>query len=409
MYDRLGKGPGGHETPADLRAVARISKPIKIAALTRYDKLGASSRLRIIQFLPHLRRLGYEVDVFPLMDDDCLKSRYANKPTRFFADLVKPGLQRLQKLMRSKDYDLVWLQREAFPYLPWFLERLSYLNLPPIIVDYDDAVFHQYESEKNVLIRHLLNGKIENVMRSAAAVVVGNDYLYSKAALAGAKKIFQIPTVVEPEKYDIPPASRPEGFRIGWIGTPSTAKYLNLIAPALSRAQSELGAEVIIIGLTHLNLPGVNAKLIPWSEETEAAELSKLSVGIMPLDNTPWELGKCGYKLIQYMASGLPVVASPIGTNASIVQHGVNGYLPASEGEWYAAFEQLKAQPQFATRFGEIGRQQVRSKYSIDVAIAELLNSFDYALARRTHKGETIPEAGTFKRLSRQHKPFAMT
>jgi len=404
MYDRLGKGP---KRPADLPPNARIAKPIRIAALTRYDNLGASSRLRIIQFLPHLRKLGYEVDVFPLMSDDCLKAKYADKPTRLFADLLKPGLQRLADLMRSKEYDLVWLQREAFPYLPWSLERLSYLNLPPIIVDYDDAVFHQYENEKNLLLRQMLSGKIENVMRSATAVVVGNEYLHNKAALAGAEKIYQIPTVVELEKYGQSSALKDGKFRVGWIGTPSTAKYLNLIAPVLSRAQSELGAEINIIGLSHLSLPGVDVKLIPWSEETEAAELSKLSVGIMPLDNTPWELGKCGYKLIQYMACGLPVVASPIGANASIVQDGVNGYLPTSLEEWYVSLKRLKAQPKLATRFGEAGRKLVHSKYSVDVAITGLLNSFEYTLDYRARKGEAVSEVETSKKLSHRHKRLA--
>ena len=115
-----------------------------------------------------------------------------------------------------------------------------------------------------------------------------------------------------------------------------------------------------------------------WSESSEVQAVQSFTVGVMPLQDDPWARGKCGYKLIQYMACGLPVVASPVGVNCEIVEHGLNGYLATSEAEWLSALSQLRSQPQLREEFGRTGRRKVESTYSLEVTgprLAELLRS----------------------------------
>jgi glycosyltransferase involved in cell wall biosynthesis len=133
-----------------------------------------------------------------------------------------------------------------------------------------------------------------------------------------------------------------------------------------------------LVGSGKVNLSGVSADIREWSESSEVQSVQSFSVGIMPLQDDPWSRGKCGYKLIQYMACGLPVVASPVGVNQEIVEHGVSGYLATSEAEWLSALRQLRSQPQLCEEFGQVGRKRVEKAYSLETAaprLADLLNS----------------------------------
>jgi glycosyltransferase involved in cell wall biosynthesis len=147
---------------------------------------------------------------------------------------------------------------------------------------------------------------------------------------------------------------------------------LRSISPALAQAVQKLGAEIVIIGAEKLDLPGVNPTYVRWSEDTEAAELRRLTVGIMPLTDNPWDRGKCGYKLLQYMACGLPVVASPVGVNSDIVSEGETGFLAKSDDEWYKAFKFMFDSADTAAALGSAGRLRLESIYSIKAALPQI-------------------------------------
>jgi glycosyltransferase involved in cell wall biosynthesis len=155
---------------------------------------------------------------------------------------------------------------------------------------------------------------------------------------------------------------------IGWIGSPATQKYLLDIRHALAQVCAEHNARLLLIGANAQMvdaLAGIPVERVEWSEDTEAATIARMDIGIMPLIDGPWERGKCGYKLIQYMASGLPVVASPVGVNVDIVRQGENGYLAADDAAWADALQRLVKDASLRQRMGSAGREQVEREYSL--------------------------------------------
>jgi glycosyltransferase involved in cell wall biosynthesis len=280
--------------------------------------------------------------------------------------LVSSTWTRLGALMRQRHYDLLWIEYELLPYAPAFVERLLVAGGPPYVVEYDDAVFHRYDQHRSALVRRLLGTKIDRVMRGAAVVVAGNAYLAARAAAAGAREIVSIPSVVDLDRYPAapPPVATPPV--IGWLGSLSTAPSLAVVDGALSRVCAGGRARVVLVGAG----PGAERRPYPcesrpWVDGREAAEIATFDVGIMPLADDPWSRGKCGYKLIQYLACGRPAVASPVGMNHEIVVPEVTGLLASTEDEWVAALERLLADAPLRARFGAAGRAHVASRFTL--------------------------------------------
>jgi len=374
-------------------------KRLLLHAYTRYARLGASSRLRLYQYLPRLASLGIDVEVFPLFSDDYVlnlqqgKSRsimalaeaYVNRWHHRVGD--SPGLRVLGSTHGAPQRrpDLIWVEKEVFPWLGLFAERLFLSKDIPVILDYDDAIFHQYDAHRLGLIRILLGKKLAGLMRRASAVVAGNRYLAEYAHQAGAKRVMWLPTVVDISRYalrsshqmthnppdhpqvDLGGALRPSQRvpRIGWIGQRSTAHFLRPLAPVLTELKSSGIAESCAIGIdaAALELPMAS---MPWSEASEISSLQTLDVGVMPLTDGLFERGKCGYKLIQYMACGLPVVASPVGVNNELIKHGVNGFLADSLEDWMQALKTLCNDRALRERMGAAGRRLVEDRYSLE-------------------------------------------
>jgi glycosyltransferase involved in cell wall biosynthesis len=276
-------------------------------------------------------------------------------------------------LLRLRQFDLVVLEYELLPYFPAWIERLLARRGVRYVVDYDDALFHQYDQHRNGTVRKLLGDKIAEVMRGARLVTVGNEYLGDYATHAGARWVEQVPTVVDLRKYSPRPAmSASAPVTIGWIGSPATAKYLDALSKPLEQVCRSTGAQVRLIGAGAAALPGVPVDAEAWVEATETARIAAFDIGIMPLADGPWERGKCGFKLIQYMASGLPVVASPVGVNQRIVEPGVHGFLASSEQEWAQALTTLVRDASLRARLGAQGRSRVETSYSTQVVAPRL-------------------------------------
>ena len=206
-------------------------------------------------------------------------------------------------------------------------------------------------------------------MASAALITAGNRYLADRAKAAGACGIEIVPTVVDLNAYtQRPPPVPTQPPSIGWIGTPSTwTEYMAPMMPMLTKVAGSAGARIIGVGAGRTADAHALLDTLPWTEESEVARIHAMDIGIMPLTDTPWARGKCGYKLIQYMACGLPVIASPVGVNAEIVEHGVNGFLASTETEWTEALRTLLGDPGLRARMGEEGRRKVERDYSLQV------------------------------------------
>lgn len=316
-----------------------------------------------------------------MLDDDYIKELYSGKRRKKIR-ILRAYLQRAEQLFKAKRFDLLWIEKEIFPWLPAWGEILLDALSVPYVVDYDDAIFHNYDLHPNRLVRFCLGTKIDQVMRRAAVVVVGNDYLGDRARRAGAKRVEYLPTVVDLERYQVAPKTREAPFTIGWIGSPATARYLQLVQPALSEVCKNGKARVVLVGSGPVQLSGVPVEVLPWLEKNEVAAIQSFDVGIMPLPDKPWERGKCGYKLIQYMACGLPVIASPIGVNTQIVEHGVNGFLTSDTADWVAALHELRENASLRETMGHAGRSKVEKQYCVQVTAPRLVEILQIAAGR---------------------------
>lgn len=346
---------------------------MKVLLLPRYGRLGASSRLRSFQFVPNLTSAGFDVDVSPLLDDEYVRSFSTGE--RRARPVIVGGFRRLGALLRARRYDVIYLQKEA---LPWFPSPLELALLPPrtkLVVDYDDAVFHIYDQSRSPIVRRALAHKIDDVMARADLVTVGNDYLGQRARDAGSSRVEWLPTVVDLTRY---PATPQVGVRegpvvIGWIGSPATAQYLAHVSAAIARLASRHAIRCVAVGARPDQVIGTPFEAQPWSEASEYQALRRFDIGIMPLPDAPWERGKCGYKLIQYMACSLPVVASPVGVNRDIVLAGESGFLAESEADWLESLEALVRDVALRRRLGAVGRKRVEEVYSVDVQAPRLV------------------------------------
>lgn len=344
----------------------------RIALLTRYDSMGASSRVRTLQYLPSLHKEGIETEFFPLLSNDYLEQLYAGRSTRGLQiQRTWKRIREMPAIAKAGRFDLLWIEKELLPYLPYQLERHLLGNEVPYALDFDDAIFHNYDQSSNPVVQHLLGNKIDRLMAGARLVTCGNSYLAERAKRAGAPWVEILPSTIDFEKYrNQPPPVQPaidadNPLRLVWIGSPSTAPYLELLRPVLTQASRRHPIELRVIGANAPELPGINTLSIPWKSETEAAELAKAHVGVMPLKNTPWEQGKCGFKLIQYMATGLPVIGSAVGMNKDIVLQGETGFLASNTEEWVQHIGTLAESPELRARMGKIGEQEAETHYSI--------------------------------------------
>jgi len=346
---------------------------MKILLLSRHSQLGASSRLRTYQYLPYLKACGVDVTTSFLLGDNYIKSIYTDRSKNWFS-IFNAYIRRIGYLLKSYCFDLIWIEKELFPYLPALGETLLNCAGIPFVVDYDDAIYHNYDLHPNKLIRLLMGNKIDAVMKLANLVIAGNDYLAERAKQAGAKWVECLPTVIDLDRYHLTPQVENEVFTIGWIGSPGTAKYIYLIHPALSKVCKDGTAQLVLVGLEHIELEGVPVEIRSWSEKTEVANIQSFDVGIMPLQNGAWEQGKCGYKLIQYMACGKPIIASPVGVNQQIVEDGVNGFLAESTDNWISTLKVLQGNCTLRENMGRNGRIKVEKQYCLQVTCPHLLS-----------------------------------
>ncbi len=350
---------------------------MKILLLSRYGHLGASSRVRSYQYLPYLEAQGIDVTVAPLLGDDYIKDLYAGRRKRF-GGIFAAYLRRLCHLLEVRRFDLLWIEYEILPWLPaWAEKAITYLGTP-YVVDYDDAIFHRYDQQPNWLLRNLVGDKIDKVMQRAVLVIVCNDYLAERAHRAGAQRVEYLPTVIDSDRYHSKPQAVNAVFTIGWIGSPATAKYLDLVRPALAEVCRNGNGRLVLVGSGKVEMDEVPLEIGAWSEEMEVANIQSFNAGIMPLQDGPWERGKCGYKLIQYMACGRPVVASPVGMNQRIVEDGVNGFLATTTADWVRALSILRDNYALRERMGDAGRNKIEAQYCTKVTaprLASLLRS----------------------------------
>jgi glycosyltransferase involved in cell wall biosynthesis len=311
--------------------------------------------------------------VHALFNDTMLSRKY-RKGNYALTAVVMAYLKRIRQMVNRQHFDLVWIEKEALPWLPISVERTLLVGVP-YILDYDDALFHNYDLHSSFFVRRFLGHRIDELIRKAHLVMCGNDYLAKRARDAGAAWVEILPTAIDLERY---PSRRPvvnrseEVKKIVWIGTPSTGQYLKLIYRPLRMLNERYRFKLRVIG-ARLELSGLDVEYVDWSEATEVSSIQACDIGVMPLEDLPWERGKCGYKLIQYMACNLPVVASPVGINKMIVKDNINGFLVQTDKEWFSALETLLNDDDLRWRMGALGRETVEDEFCVQKTAPRLI------------------------------------
>ena len=341
--------------------------------LPRYTPAGPSSRLRMNQFVPMLEAAGATVTSAPFYDDAYLAAYFAGEGQSIVGGLR--ALARRAAVLTRAEADVAWVERELFAFLPGPFERALRARGIPYVVDMDDAVFHRYDAHPSRVVRGVLGGKFDALLRGAAAVTPGNAYLADYMRAHGAGRIEEVPTVVDPARYPLTPPPGAERLRLGWIGTPANARYLGVVADALRLLGEAVPATLVTVGAPVLPDLPVPQEAHDWREETEGALLAGIDVGVMPLVDSSYERGKCGYKLIQYMAAGRATIGSPVGVNTTIVTP-ETGLLATTAEEWAAAILALWRDPARRAAMGQAGRRRVEAHYSVAAVAPRLVSLF---------------------------------
>lgn len=367
---------------------------MRVLFLTRYGQMGASSRMRCFQYIPWFENMGMKCTATPLFDDCQLAQRY--RTDRYeLPGLLLSYFRRVRVLWQKRHCDLIWIEKEALPWFPVWFERWL-LGGVPFVLDYDDAIFHNYDLHPSPILRYIFGKRIDRMMVAARLVVAGNQYIAQRAWCAGARKVEILATVIDLERYPRISGNshvQTKPLNIVWIGSPSSAPCLELLNKPLLELSHHFLLNLRVIGCDTFTMPGVKVERLPWSETTEHSLISSCDIGVMPLGDSPWEKGKCGYKLIQYMACELPVVASPVGVNSEIVRIGENGFLATSEKTWVDALGKLLSDAALRDKMGAAGRKRVEEAYCIQKAaprLAQLLrDAVESRLQVSTRDGPT--------------------
>ncbi len=347
------------------------SRALRLLALSPVPAEGAGCRFRVMQYVPALERAGFSVTVAPFFDAAFFDLVY--RPGRYvekFAAFVRQSIARVKLLLSCGRYDAFFVYREAYPFgPPWFEAALSRSGRP-IIYDFDDAIFLTNSSEANRFAAALKHPqKVAAILRRSALVLAGNDYL-ADYARAYNHSVAVLPTCVDTNVFVPRRTPRPDGapLVIGWIGTPTTATYLKSLSPVFERLAPRHRFEVRVSGSGEpIEFPGLKTTNERWSLAREVELFNTCDVGVYPLRDDEWERGKCGFKAIQFMACGVPVVAAAVGVNREIIQDGVNGFLASSEREWTEKIGRVLDDAELRQRLGAAGRRTIEEKYSLAV------------------------------------------
>jgi glycosyltransferase involved in cell wall biosynthesis len=339
----------------------------RVLAFTVKPRESADTRYRILQYEAFAKQEGILIERRSLMGATYFRWQLKNTHLllRIFFYPWLLAVRFWQVLFQAPKYDAVLISREMAPFGPPILEQLLVRTSKRVILDVDDAL-HISDKATSHLIPRLLrdNGKFARMAPAYSAVICGSpnlaDYYRQYSA-----NVSVIPTAVDADRYAAITRITSPVVRIGWIGLPLNRHHLELLRPALTQLARERRFELVLVGLNEpldWSLPAV--RYIEWNLQQELTHLAHFDVGVMPLRDSAFARGKCAFKLIQYMAAGLPVVASPVGANCEVVQDGANGFLTRTNEEWTSRLRQLIDDAGLRERMGAQGRADVRTSYS---------------------------------------------
>jgi len=346
-------------------------------------RLGRSpgQRFRFEQYTDFIKENGYECvisNIISQKDDTLFYSK--GKLLQKFRILLKSFKIRYRDLKRVKDFDIIFIYREAFMLGSAFFERKISKKNKKIIFDFDDAIWLKEVSDGNKYLAWLkYPSKTAAIIKLSALVIAGNEYLAGYAAIYN-KNVRVFPTTLNTALFS-PALKEKTGNRIciGWTGSSTTLKHLKLLISSLRKIKDTYKEKVYFKVISDIPIRSDVIEIIncKWNLLSELQDLSEIDIGIMPLPDDEWSKGKCGFKGLQYMSLEIPTVMSPVGVNTEIIQDGFNGFLAGNDAEWIEKLSLLIDSPELREKLGKEGRKTVVEKYSFESQKQKYLQYFN--------------------------------
>jgi Glycosyltransferase len=348
------------------------TRRIRVFALASYPLEAASSRYRIVQFIGPLAERGIDVTFSPFLDAALFSALYTpGKLLRRVPRILLRTLRRLGAVVSAVRADVVFVQREAMlfgpPVIEWLVARLL---RRPMVLDLDDATWVPYASPMYGRLAMFLKwpAKTDRLIRWARVVTCGSpnvsEYVRARGAVAAV-----VPTVVDTRCFR-PADTRPRDVPVvGWIGTHGTYPFLERLFPVFERLARDVPFRLTIVGFGRggVRVQGVEVDSRPWNMEQEVVDFQSLDIGVYPISEGEWSIGKSGLKAVQYMATGVPFVMSPIGVCATMGIAGRTHFNALTDDDWYAALLRLLTDPALRREMGTNGRAFAEAHYEIEV------------------------------------------
>ncbi|MEK7723951.1 MAG: glycosyltransferase family 4 protein [Acidobacteriota bacterium] len=343
------------------------SKKISLCALTLYPhNTVPGQRYRIEQWEPYLKEHGIEVDYFSFADEKLTKTiPQSGKILAKISGFANAFLRRFSHLTKLKNYDAILIYRAVSIVGPAFLERLIKLSGRPIIYDFDDAIFLTHTSETNKFFSWAkFAGKTASICRLSDSVTVGNEWL-ADYARQNNQNVTIIPSSVDTNIYQPKEKESREKIVVGWTGSSTSQTHLEMFAPLLRELCQKYPIEIHVHSDRSPDLPEIPFVWHKWSVDNEVEVISNFDIGIMPMPEDEWSLGKCSMKALLYMSLAVPTVCSDIGMNREVIRHGDNGFLAKTNEEWIEQIGNLVKDADLRKKIGDAARKTVEEKYSM--------------------------------------------
>lgn len=346
---------------------------MNVLALASYPVEAAATRFRLQQFIKPLAQRDVNLKIVPFIDSKLFKQLYSQGSFGATAfGLARSALRRITDLFPVRNADVVLIQREAMMFGPPLIEWLTTKVLKrPMVLDLDDATYVSYTSPTYGNLGKKLKwiGKTDDLIKWATSVTCGNRSIAEYATSKGARARI-IPTVVDTNIFR-PGHANKSPVVLGWVGTHSTFPYLKSIFPVLRdlAREHDFRLKVVGAGRAVFDVPGVAIENIPWRLDREVQDFQSIDIGLYPIDQalySGWASGKSGFKAIQYMAVGIPFVATPAGGSAEIGEAGKTHFFATTKEEWHAALQQLITDKDRRHMMGAAAREHVVKHYGLE-------------------------------------------
>ncbi|MFQ5768972.1 MAG: glycosyltransferase family 4 protein [bacterium] len=350
---------------------------MKVLFFVVFPEINAGTRYRVYKYLPYLDKENIQYTVCPPMPNWLFEFLYQTR------NLIKKVLYylisfkiRFFQMLKVFNYDIIFIHQSLSyfgpPILEYFIAKLN----NNIIFDIDDAHFAKPIFATGLGARFHDRNRIAKLCKISRQVIVSVDYLKQYVEQFN-PNVVVIPTSIDLERYTLKnyKTTKNQSVIIGWVGTASGLIYLQSLEEVFQKLSQLYDVKLKIISSTAINLRDIHVIHCKWSLKNEISDLQSLDIGVMPLPNTEFEKGKGGFKLIQYMGVGVPVVCSPVGINAEIVQDGINGYLANTKSEWLNKLSLLIENENLREKIGKKGRESIQDKFTIDANASKFIQA----------------------------------